>query len=246
MEKNTKYTRDLYNKFAKKYAESVERGRFYNKYIELPAVEKIFSKIKGKRILDAGCGTGVYSALFSAGGAKVYGIDISDEMIKLARQNAPAGIFKTADMKKLPFKNIFFDIVYFGLSIHYLKDMRPALKEAFRVLKKNGRIVISTHSPCNIGQKEMNADGKRVFVTEDYFGARTEKWNMVPGMLVINYVRTIGALLNPIAGAGFRITHISEPRPKASGRKINPVFYEKTTRAPSITIIEAIKYGIDK
>ena len=242
MEKNTRYTKKTYNKYAKEYHKSMLEGRFYNGYIEIPAIKKIIGNVKGKKILDVGCSIGVHSKIFKNKGAKVYGIDISEEMIKIAKTNVHDGNFKVADMTSLPFENGVFDIVFYGLSIHYVKNIDIVLKEAYRVLKKDGRLIISTHNPCTTGQKRITFDGKKIFVMNNYFDTTKEQWEMVPGMLIKNYTRTIGELFNPIINAGFLITHITEPKPIPKSKKIDPVHYEYTTKRPSFIIIEAKKY----
>lgn len=105
MEKNTEYTKNIYNQYAKEYYKSMIVGRFSNDCVEIPAVKKITQKIKGKKVLDIGCGIGTHSKIFAMKGAKVYGIDISEEMIKIAKSRSPNCDFRVADMKELPFKN---------------------------------------------------------------------------------------------------------------------------------------------
>jgi ubiquinone/menaquinone biosynthesis C-methylase UbiE len=241
MEKNTRYTKNIYNKYAKEYSKSMLAGRFFNNYIEMPAVKKAIKNIKGKKVLDVGCSIGAHSKIFSTKGAKVYGIDISEEMIKIAKSRVLKGNFRVADMKKLPFKNNTFDLVFYGLSLHYIQDVKQVMKEAYRVLKKKGRLLISTHNPCATGQKRIKVQGKKIFIVDDYFGTKMEQWDMVPGMLIKHYVFTLERLFNPIMDAGFALTHITETRPIPSGKKIDPVHYKQTMKRPSFIIIEAKK-----
>ena len=242
MEKNTRHTKNIYNKYAKEYSKSMLEGRFYNDCIEIPAIKKIIKNVKGKKLLDVGCAIGTHSKIFENRGAKIYGIDISEEMVKIAKSRVPKGNFKVADMTSLPFENGVFDIVFYGLSIHYVKNIDIVLKEAYRVLKKDGRLIISTHNPCTTGQKRKTICGKRFFFMDNYFDTTREQWEMVPGMLIKNYTRTIEGLFNPIINAEFLITHITEPKPIPKSKRIDPVHYEYTTKRPSFIIIEAKKY----
>ncbi len=241
MDKNTKYTKDLYNKHAVAYTASIEKGRFYNKYIDMPAIKKIITGIKGKKVLDVGCGPGTYTSYFASKGATVCAIDISEEMIKLTHKKVPSAEVRVADMNKIPYPSGAFDLVFYGLSIHYLKDILPTLKEAYRVLKNKGRLVISTGNPAINGARLVDINGERMFVMENYFGAMTEQWQMVPGMIVKNYTKNIAGLINPVSNAGFRITKITEPKPAASSKKQHTDAYKRTTTAPSFIIIEAEK-----
>lgn len=241
MEKNTKYIKGLYDKYAKEYSKSMTEGRFFNDYVEIPAVKKAIKNINGKKVLDVGCAIGIHSKILAQRGAKIYGIDISREMIKIAKSRVPKGNFRVADMKKLPFDSNTFDLVFYGLSLHYVKNITKVMKEAYRVLKKNGLLVISTHNPCCTGQKRIKSNGKKISVVEDYFGAKMEQWDMIPGMLIKNHVFTIEKLFNPIIKAGFVVTNITEPKPVPKGKKIDPAYYEQTMKRPSFIIIEAKK-----
>jgi ubiquinone/menaquinone biosynthesis C-methylase UbiE len=241
LDKNTKYTKDLYNKHAAAYTASIEKGRFYNKYIDMPAIKKIITNIKGKKVLDVGCGPGTYTSYFASKGASVCAIDISEKMIKMTHKKVPTAEVRVADMNKIPYPPGTFDLVFYGLSIHYLKDILPTLKEAYRVLKNKGKLVISTGNPAINGARLVDINGERMFVMEDYFGAMTEQWQMVPGMMIKNYTKNISGLINPVSKAGFRITRITEPKPAKSAGKHDPVSYDRTTKAPSFIIIEAVK-----
>jgi ubiquinone/menaquinone biosynthesis C-methylase UbiE len=241
MEKLTRYTRGIYDRHAEAYHASIEKGRFYNKYIELPGVKKIIGCVKGKKVLDLGCGTGVHSAHFLSKGATVTGADISGEMLKIATKKHPAAEFVLADMKKLPFVDSCFDIVFSGLAIHYVKDIKAVFREANRVLKPEGRLVVSTMNPVITKSRLTELNGRKRFVLHDYFGIATEKWEMLPGMRIVNYTRTLAELFNPLAEAGFALARITEPRPIASAAKVDPDRYKLTTTTPSFIIFEAKK-----
>ncbi len=101
----------------------------------------------GRRLLDVGCGTGRLSALFAERGAKVWGVDPSDEMLDQARARALRGVgFRTGGAESLPFRDGWFDRAVLMLVIH-LVDRGRALAELHRVLKADGRLVIATFRP---------------------------------------------------------------------------------------------------
>jgi len=105
--------------------------------------------LKGKIVLDIGCGHGVDIVTYEKKGAlEVFGIDSSRSMIEEAKK-----IVKRKDnlfvgsMEKMPFKNNQFDIIVGRFSIHYLKNIDKAYEEFNRVLKKNGLLIIVAHHP---------------------------------------------------------------------------------------------------
>lgn len=98
-------------------------------------------------VLDIGCGTGEFERLLLADNPqqRMIGVDISEEMLLLARQKChayPNVTFQTASALALPFTNNSFDIVVSASTFHYFDDPVAALEEIKRVLKPNGKIII--------------------------------------------------------------------------------------------------------
>lgn len=241
MEKNTLKTKRAYNEYAKEYIERVNAKKFHNNYVEVPAIKKILKNVKGKKILNAGCATGEHAKILFKKGADVINLDVSEEMIKEAKRKVPEGKFVLGDIQKLPFKKNSFDIVFYGLCLHYVEDIEKVYREAYRVLKKKGKIVFSTHNPCCTGQKRIKKGNKTIFIFDDYFTKEPERWEMVPGMKIVTYVHTISGLLNPLIKAGFKITNIVEPLPVKKAEKIDKRKYDINMRRPSFIIVEAEK-----
>ena len=85
---DAKIIADIYNKFGQAYHDSrkQDHGRLFNEYLDMPATFSLLPELKGKNVLDAGCGSGIYSRLLAQSGASVRGIDISDKMIGIAKK----------------------------------------------------------------------------------------------------------------------------------------------------------------
>jgi ubiquinone/menaquinone biosynthesis C-methylase UbiE len=102
------------------------------------------SKLQGCSALDAGCGTGDYSAaLEQLGARKVTGFDVSIQSIKSAQQQS-TGEFLQASLSELPFNSNTFDVLWSWGVLHYVPDWRKALKEIERVLRPDGIAIIHT------------------------------------------------------------------------------------------------------
>jgi len=95
-------------------------------------------------VLDIGCGMGAtVNYLYEKYGITAYGIDISDKLLKLGkRENPHANLFKGSG-DDIPFENEVFDYVFAECTFSLMKNVETVIKEANRVLKKNGWIVVS-------------------------------------------------------------------------------------------------------
>jgi SAM-dependent methyltransferase len=103
--------------------------------------------LRGRRVLDVGCGTGRLAIALAHGfAAKVWGIDASPEMLAVAREKEPGIGWKIACAESLPFRDGWFERAVTSLVIHHL-DRPRAFGEVRRVLQDDGRFVISTPNP---------------------------------------------------------------------------------------------------
>lgn len=105
----------------------------------------LLGKKKYSRILDVGCGTGETLSFLKRMYPKteLYGIDIYQKAINYSKQRGHKNIYK-ANAKNIPFKDGFFDAVLFLDVLEHIKDDQKAIEEAKRVLRKNGRIIITS------------------------------------------------------------------------------------------------------
>ena len=101
---------------------------------------------EGLRLLDVGCGTGHHLAQLRQRGFDVSGVDGSEEMITLARDNNPGVPVRQGDVEALPFDSGTFDVVLCIEVLRYLPGLSGCLSEMARVLKPGG-ICLATATP---------------------------------------------------------------------------------------------------
>ncbi|MFM8962159.1 MAG: demethylmenaquinone methyltransferase [Actinomycetota bacterium] len=105
-------------------------------------VVKIIKPGKGMRILDIAAGPGSSSEPLHKAGAEVISLDFSEGMLEQGRKARPYLTFVKGDALKLPFKDDEFDVTTISFGLRNTKDYEAALREALRVTREGGRMVI--------------------------------------------------------------------------------------------------------
>jgi len=201
----------------------------HNAYYDRPAVISLLPTVAGKRVLDAGCGPGVYARWLVDQGAEVVGLDSSEKMLTIARQRlAGRAHFVQADLgQPLGFLDGSFDLVLCPLVLEYVKDWTSTFKEFFRLLREPGYFVFSAGHPAD-EFFEHHAQGN-YFATElvdmDWRGFGVE-------INVPYYRRPLSAMIDPLLEAGFILERLLEPRPIPEFKKEDSHDYEKLMRQP--------------
>jgi ubiquinone/menaquinone biosynthesis C-methylase UbiE len=195
-----------YDEFAEAYSADNEVN-LLNGHYERPAMLSLAGDVDGRRILDAGCGSGPLSAALRDRGAIVTGFDLSTAMIDLARRRLgdDADLIVADLAEPLPYADATFDDVVASLVLHYLKDWTEPLAELRRVLEPGGRLMLSVNHP--ILYTALNPDGYYFDVTEFSYEAEHAGRTVV----YTNWHRPLHAMTDAFTAAGFRISVVSEP-----------------------------------
>jgi ubiquinone/menaquinone biosynthesis C-methylase UbiE len=132
------------------YAEHVASEDSYHQKVILPNLTRLLALSEGKRVLDVACGSGFFANEFHKAGAEVRGLDISPELIALAKEHAnPAIGFIVAPAHAFPeIKNASVDIVTVILAIQNIAEVKEMLEECSRVLVPNGKMYIVMNHPA--------------------------------------------------------------------------------------------------
>ena len=210
-----------YDSFAEAYSAENEAS-LINGYYTRPAIMALAGEVAGRRILDAGCGSGPVSAALRDRGAIVTGFDSSAKMAELARRRLGAGAdVQVADLgRPLPFPDGAFDDVIACLVLHYLEDWTAPLAELRRVLMPGGRLIVAVDHPFAITLMHREAGRKA-----DYFATCnwTEEWTMGSHTSQMSFWhRPLHAMTDAFTAAGFRIAVISEPLPAPEAYELFP------------------------
>jgi ubiquinone/menaquinone biosynthesis C-methylase UbiE len=137
--------------------------------LESRHLERVLPDVRGKRLIDVGCGTGRWLAWALARGARVAGADFSAEMLRVAAGKPHlADRIVRADGLGLPFADACADVVLCTLSLAYVHPIESAMAELARLARPGGCVVVTDFHPDAIrsGWKRTFREGPDVFEIE--------------------------------------------------------------------------------
>ena len=135
-----------FDDWAKKYDRSILQSLVFRNSHEM-FIRQIVSDKTISRVLDIGCGTGELALKLKnyRSDIDISGIDISSNMINIAKTKAKfdTGIdFRVGDVEHMPYEDNYFDCITCAHSFHHYPNKRKAIREMFRVLKDEGKVMI--------------------------------------------------------------------------------------------------------
>jgi|SRR3989344_941790 len=173
---------------------------------------RLLGKLKGKKILEIGCGGAQCGIAMAKQGAKVTGIDISNEQLKfaksLAEKNKVKINFFQGDIVSLKqIKSNSQDLVFTAWALHYVGNLKKSFKEVYRVLKKGGVFVFATPHPFY-----DTIDSKTLKIKRSYFnsGKHVEVYSDKTKKFIF-YDHTFSDITNAIVNSGLHIEKVVEP-----------------------------------
>ena len=137
-------------------------GRLIREY-ESKLILEMLRPVQGEKILDVGCGTGIFTSDVLTAGADVVGVELSLPMLLWAQKNLKGHAFLTVqgDMRNLPFADNTFEKTISVTAIEFIQDARRAVSELFRVTKPKGPIVVATLNSLSPWATRRRARGRK-------------------------------------------------------------------------------------
>lgn len=220
----------------------------YNELVEQPAMRALLPNLKGKSVLDLGCGAGKNCLEFLQDGAsRIVGIDISKRMLDIANSSSKSENIEYVNlgMESVELLEGGFDVVYSSFAMHYVEDFQDLCKKIHSLMVPRGMLLFSQEHPLVTAPKEgakwvRDECGLKVAVpVSDYLddGERIARWIEND---VTKYHRSFSTLTSTLVENGFSVENVVEPRPTENVLSVAPWMYDEMHR-PTCIIFKAQK-----
>jgi SAM-dependent methyltransferase len=216
----------------------------YGPDVATEAELRLLGDLKGKRVLELGCGGAQCSIAFAKQGATAIGIDFSAEQLGFARRlverEAVRVELRQGDLADLAFLRAeSIDLVFSAYAFGYVDDLSRVFRQVHRVLKVGAPLVFSLPHPA---YDMIDDDAEEpLLVRRSYFDRSPidYQWS---GVAFTDFHHTIGDLYTGLVRASYKVDAIIEPEPLAGSPRSN--HWRETFRyVPRTLIIRARKEG---
>jgi len=205
---------------------------------EWPALQTLLPDLRGRRVLDLGCGFGWFCRWARERGAvHIEGIDVSDKMLARARATTADAtvLYVRADLERLALRAASFDVVYSSLALHYIVDLERLLAEVRQTLVPGGSLVFSVEHPIMTAPAlpgwSTDGAGRKVWPISGYLdeGPRSTDW-LTKG--VVKQHRTLATYVNLLLRLDFALTDVVEWGPSPQQILARPQLADEHERPP--------------
>jgi SAM-dependent methyltransferase len=227
-----------WDRIAARYAARVSTPEDRVNRVLGPALWESIGEVRGRRVLDLGCGNGWLSARLAALGAEVTGVDGSAALLAAARTTHPGIAFLRHDLTAgLPPLEERFDLAVSHMVLMDLPEIAPVLAAVRAVLVDGGRLVLTLPHPCFFNHRSR-------WDEESGWMARMVTGYLTPAVWRIetfgghnHYHRSLTYYLDHLRAAGFAVTRLHEPPQQPDPATPHAAFYRDI---PVFMLIEAV------
>lgn len=213
---------------------------------EWPALRALLPDLRGKRVLDLGCGFGWFVRWAAGqGAASILGVDLSENMLARAKAETadPRVRYLRGDLESLELPRESFDVAVSSLALHYVEDFAGLVGRVFRSLAQDGDFVFSIEHPIYMASTRpgwlTREEGGRIWPVDHYAieGERITDWL---AERVRKQHRTLATTLNGLIDAGFAIRRVVEWSPSPEQVASQPALADEMER-PMMALVAARK-----
>ncbi|MEO3765139.1 class I SAM-dependent methyltransferase [Streptomyces sp. B5E4] len=188
---------------------TAQEGDFAKRHLVNPTLLRMLGDVRGRRLLDAGCGNGYVSRILAGHGAQVVGVEPTDVMCAFAREREVElrqGItYVQADLTRLPDLGAPFDAVVCSMVLMAIPDWKPAMRACVEAVRPGGLFVFALVHPAFeqlLSTWQKHGEYRLQRYLEEY---------EIVGAVASDFHRPLSAYLNELASLGCRLREVAEP-----------------------------------
>ncbi|MEO3849387.1 class I SAM-dependent methyltransferase [Streptomyces sp. B8F3] len=188
---------------------TAQEGDFAKRHLVNPTLLRMLGDVRGRRLLDAGCGNGYVSRILAGQGAQVVGVEPTDVMCAFAREREVElrqGItYVQADLTRLPDLGAPFDAVVCSMVLMAIPDWKPAMRACVEAVRPGGLFVFALVHPAFeqlLSTWQKHGEYRLQRYLEEY---------EIVGAVASDFHRPLSAYLNELASLGCRLREVAEP-----------------------------------
>jgi len=242
-----------WNKMAEAYERFTVGENSYSYRIEWPCIQEMLPDLEGKSVIDLGCGTGRFTFwLEDRKPSKIVGIDLAEDMLKLAETKAKElkskAIFYKGDISR-HFTDEKFDFVFSSTVSHFIVNLDDLFSNIHTMLHPGGLCVLSVMNPVytaqyptSNGETFPNDDDWTVRYLDKRQRSYVQPWieynDEIDDFLSFSYHHTFSDYVNSMIRCGFDILEVQEPLPPEEWKTRFFRRYDAFIKTPSYLIVK--------
>lgn len=249
-----------WNHMAEAYEEFNAAADSYSCNIEWPAIRGVLPPVEGKRVLDVGCGTGIFTFLLEGCRPRtLVGLDLSEAMLGLAREKAArrgsAAAFVLGDAARADaYVQGAFDLIFSSTTSHYIRDLNGLFRSLERCMADGGCMVFSiihpvysAMYPVEHGERFPEDEAWQIRYLDRRDRAYIQPWieynDHYENRLSRSCHHTLGDYFAAIHAAGLWVERLEEPLPPEGWRADSPGRYEGYIETPVYMLLKLRRRG---
>ncbi len=222
----------------------------FNDCVETPVLMEMLPDLRGKKVLDIGCGMGQHAKQYSLMGAgSVLGIDISENMIRYAQEhNAAENVsYRRLAMEDIGTLTERYDLITSSLVFDYAEDFESLMRSIRGLMDEDAELVFSMSHPMATAwdgvydRYTRTETGERLYANIHNYGIEGLRKVDWPREGYEYYHRTVSSLINSMVGAGLEIEECRESIVPEELRTMRPDLFGGTVHKPDFIFFRCRK-----
>lgn len=225
-------------RYQRQHGPQLERPLVWGMFAVSESELQVLGDVRGRLVLEYGCGAGQWSRYLAEVGANPIGLDLSIVQLLAARRGGGVHSLVNADGEASPFRDEAFDIVFCDHGVMSWADPYRTVPEAARMLRSGGLFAFNMTSPLAMLFADVETDAMSTSLQRDYFGLHATRESGT----ATTYNLAYGEWIRLLTRHGLVIRDLIEPRPATESTSSYTSDVEWARRWPMEALWVAVKW----